>query len=121
MTDILDKLKTIVGKEKRPECALDDLEIQYDTIEDIDWEDDGKYQYGFLVIEVKERYFGIGVTRSGSYFSDYYYHIDDITELKKHKVYKVEAKESYVSLDYTQDTSELLETLKEITQELTNE
>lgn len=111
----------LVGVEKHPESALDSLGLGYKVLEDIDWEDDGKYQLGVLIVEIKGQIFGISVSRSGSYFSDYYYNIDGVEELKRYKTYTVKSEESFVSLSYTQDTSGVIQKARDLLKELTNE
>jgi len=43
------------------------------------WDDNGKYQYALVVFKKNgdDAFYGFSVQRSGSYFSDYYYNIDD--------------------------------------------
>lgn len=115
MTDI----NKLVGMDEHPENALDTLGIEYEVLEDIEWDDQGKYQYGSLVVQVGDQIFGIDVSRSGSYFSDYYYDIDSVTELKKQTTYTVSKNETFVALDCKgQDTEEVVKKAQEIIEEL---
>lgn len=115
MTDI----NKLVGMEEHPENALDTLGIEYEILEDIEWDDQGKYQLGSLVVQADDRIYRIDVSRSGSYFSAYYYAIDSVTELKKQTMYTVRKDETFVPLDYKgQDLEEVWEKAQEIIEEL---
>lgn len=62
-------------KFKDEEGRLFDLEFEEET----EWIDDGKYQYCDYIYrdKISNKYFSIGISRSGSYFSDYYYSWED--------------------------------------------
>jgi hypothetical protein len=58
------------GEESAPE-------FDFEIIEEEDWIDDGKYSFKSTYVKWKDAYYRIDQSRSGSYFTDYYY--DDPT------------------------------------------
>ena len=67
--------------------------FEYEIEEELDWEDDGKYQFGGCVFKHNDKFYLINVTRSGSYFSDYEFQFGDkVREVKKIQVIKEEWK-----------------------------
>lgn len=50
-----------------------------------DWEDDGKYQYQEKIVRIKDEFYSWTITRSGSYFTEYYYE-------RPTEIYRVEEK-----------------------------
>ena len=116
--ELLDQLKTLLGKEDNPECAVDSLDINYTLVQDIEWDDDGKYQNGMIVIDVEGRFFAIGGSRSGSYFTDWHHNIDDVSEVKEIQLYTVTKRTAYVSQDFSQNKDDLLRQCKEIIADL---
>lgn len=73
--------------DKHAEYVLDDSDLElfksYRIFENGDWDDEGKYQYSTDVFEITtnedEKFLMQVVTsRSGSYFSDYYYNIEEV-------------------------------------------
>lgn len=82
MSEMLDKLKELV-KNSDDTCAeflLDDSGIPYKVYEEEEWIDEGKYQLNCFYVEIEGKYYGFSQSRSGSYYSDYYYSIDDVWE-----------------------------------------
>lgn len=66
---------------------------EYKVIENGEWTDDGKYSYSYVVISPitnPDIYYIIYRSRSGSYYADYYYDIEDEKKLKLFQVEKVE-------------------------------
>ena len=58
------------------ENADDDVYNQFETIEEGDWTDDGKYSFleDCIIKHIPTKTFwSIGQSRNGSYYSDYYY------------------------------------------------
>lgn len=51
---------------------IDDLEF----VEELDWIDDGKYQYCNVVFKKGGKHYWMGISRSGGYFSHYEYQYD---------------------------------------------
>lgn len=68
MKDILKKLKADYEE-------IDGIPSSWDLVDDDDWTDDGKYQYRSCVYFVPEHdvHVSVSESRSGSYFSDWYY------------------------------------------------
>lgn len=57
----------------------DDIKI----IDDGDWIDDGKYSFRTAIVEYENKFYQINQSRSGSYYTDYYYDDPDIYEVTK--------------------------------------
>lgn len=98
-------LKEIVEKLSEENGSLEDLSVEVDGIaygvteHMIDkWDDEGKYQFttehgtlcsydeNYKVVDSFPIFLERGITRSGSYFSDYNYDYDDIQVYELHKV-----------------------------------
>ena len=62
----------------------------FEIIEESDWIDDGKYSYKDVVFKFDDKFYVIYPSRSGSYFSDYFYDYEDLVEFKSFEVEKVE-------------------------------
>jgi hypothetical protein len=77
---VLEQLQQLVAKsdDQSVYSLLDDSGIEYEEVEDTTWIDDGKYSYGGYEIKVGDEYFSFSVSRSGSYYSDYYHTIDEV-------------------------------------------
>lgn len=66
---------------------------KYKIIDEGRWEDNGKYQTLKIIIQdlSTEKYYSIGQTRSGSYFTDYNYEFDSIAyEVRPVEVTKID-------------------------------
>ena len=93
-------------------CVLDEIEEidDYDEISDI-WEDDGKYSHGdmeFMILYKKARYYiSVAQSRSGSYFSDYYYDEPTLYSIQTEKEYK--APKIKLSFSFRNNTIEILD------------
>lgn len=70
----------------------DDIEgFEYTIEEELDWDDDGKYQFGGCIFKHGDKFYSINVTRSGSYFTDYDFQFNHkVREVKKVQVIKEE-------------------------------
>lgn len=56
----------------------------YVMVEDADWRDDGKYQFGEYIFSSEGKFYVLRVSRSGSYYTDYYYdYMLDCPEVEK--------------------------------------
>jgi len=82
---MLEKLKKLVKErdDVHPESLLDKAGIDYEEVYDSGWEDEGKYQLSEIVYNIKNTNYLFLVRRSGSYFSDYYYQIDEVYEAEE--------------------------------------
>jgi hypothetical protein len=69
----------IIQKTELEAMLWDDWTDNFEVIERGDWVSEGKYECMMLIIRHKEtlRYFRYPFLRSGSYFTEYYYTIDD--------------------------------------------
>jgi hypothetical protein len=69
---------------------------EFEVIELEPWEDDGKYSYRGIIFKKLDgdQYFYLSISRSGSYFSDYYYCYEDATEYTCPQVEQVEIKKT---------------------------
>ena len=47
------------------------------------WIDDGKYAFKECIVGYKDKYYKIEQSRSGSYYSDYYYEDPEVIEVTK--------------------------------------
>jgi hypothetical protein len=85
MDTVLKRLQDAVAKssDESAECMIDGLELEYDEVEDEGWDDDGKYSFNYVIYKIEGKYYGFCQTRSGSYFTDYYYSVDEVQELPK--------------------------------------
>ncbi|AQW88864.1 putative nucleotide reductase subunit C [Erwinia phage pEa_SNUABM_50] len=76
--ELLDKLSEIITEGDFEEDAngeYNDEKIKYVQVEEGDWVDEGKYSYRddtFFFPDLNV-YVNVGQSRSGSYYSDYYY------------------------------------------------
>jgi exonuclease SbcC len=69
----------------------EDGDTPLELVEDGDWEDDGKYQYRDVIFKYDDKFYRVTDSRSGSYFSDYYYgHEDWGDEIECPEVEKIE-------------------------------
>ena len=57
-------------------------ELAHEIVEEGEWIDSGKYQYKEIVFKVGEKFYRFGITRAGSYWSDYDYWFDDAVEVR---------------------------------------
>lgn len=62
--------------------------VDYDLVEEDDWTQDCKYQlcnetYKLSLDDGTSRYIDIGMSRSGSPFTDWYYSVDSVTEVER--------------------------------------
>ncbi len=89
VSKVFEQLKTLVGKEDHPEYAVESLGIEFEIYVGIKWVDDGKYQLGSLGIQIGDEYFWINASRSGSYYDEYYYNIDTVTQFTPDTRYHV--------------------------------
>ena len=57
---------------------------QIEEVEDLGWDDEGKYQYGGSVVKdtTDNTHFMITQSRSGSYYSDYYYGTPEVVQVE---------------------------------------
>ena len=75
------------------EYALDHEELPFEIEDDIldEWEDDGKYSFGTIVLLIKyndNKYVAsFTQTKSGSYFTDYYYSEAELYDLVTEEEY----------------------------------
>jgi hypothetical protein len=70
------KFKNKWLKEIIDECDGDDNPLEY--VEDTGWiGDGGKYEYKEIIFKFENKYYLISESRSGSYYSDYYYESED--------------------------------------------
>jgi hypothetical protein len=71
----------------------DSEDERYEYIDETGWEDEGKYSYEKFIFKFDGKFYSVGVSRSGSYYSDYYYNYEDwgkeIECLEVEKVEKV--------------------------------
>ncbi len=75
--------------------VVDNVKYGFKIIEDTGWEDDNKYDYRTITFQLVERdekyktinefdaYFEQSSSRTGSYYTDWYYGYDEITRLKR--------------------------------------
>lgn len=78
--------------DEHPDSILDEVYTRlvkdYQLTEEIDWEDEDKYQYATFLYKVtladdSVHYISMDVSRSGSYYSDYYYSLDNVNVVPK--------------------------------------
>lgn len=82
------KQRMNIADDKHPESVLewaceDGIIEDYEEFDADDWDDEGKYQHASPVYTITTKggetfLINVAVSRSGSYFSDYYYTIDDV-------------------------------------------
>ena len=53
--------------------SIGDETFEFDVHEEPNWEDNGKYDNALTVLKHKNKYYAFPFSRSGSYFSDWYY------------------------------------------------
>jgi len=67
-----------------------DKEPDFHIVRYGEWMDEGKFANQEVVYQVGEQYFAIVLSRSGSYFSDYYYDEPFCAEVVPKEIVKVE-------------------------------
>lgn len=81
----------LVGSAKDAEdmyCEYNGDRYNLESCDGDTWIDDGKYQFKNEIFELfkngegTEVFYGQGVTRSGSYYTDYYYEYESLREVK---------------------------------------
>ena len=78
-----------------------DIPDNVKIIEEGDWIDDGKYSFQEIVFSMDDKFYEISNSRSGSYFSDYYYDWEEWDdEVEVSEVRKIEViKTKWISVD----------------------
>lgn len=85
MSELLMANPTDFGPEKLLEIWRE-KDDRFDLIEEGDWSDEGKFSSQEVIFKdiLTGKHYAFGVTRSGSYFSDYFYEVwDTATEVQK--------------------------------------
>ena len=60
------------------DLIIDDCtDEKFEWIEESGWEDEGKYSYKDMIFKFEDKFYRVNISRSGSYFSDYYYSYED--------------------------------------------
>jgi hypothetical protein len=54
-----------------------------EVIDEGDWTDEGKYSFNSSVVRYLDKFYIINQSRSGSYYSDYYYNDPEIYEVSR--------------------------------------
>ena len=63
--------------------GIDDFPEQITEVEEDNWTDDGKYSYSSAVYKCDQgNHFMVHSSRSGSYYSDYYYSEPSVTQVE---------------------------------------
>lgn len=80
----------LLYREEHPQWFMYNKGVYFVVFEKGDWSDEGKYQYASAVYLVKpedeEPYMmKVDITRSGSYYSEYYYHINGVSMVTAEK------------------------------------
>lgn len=53
-----------------------------EVVEVEDWIDEGKYSYQNTIVKYQDKFYNVSQSRSGSYFTDYFYNDPVVTEVK---------------------------------------
>ena len=79
---MLQKLKELVNSscDQSAEQLLDKAGIKYEYVRESDWIDEGKFQHGELEVKIEGKNYIFYQSRSGSYYTEYYYDVDDVEE-----------------------------------------
>jgi len=81
----------ILTKEEVKEIVFEDYdENTLEVVEDNDWIDDGKYSFKDIIFKKGNKFYRLEVSRSGDYYSDYYYCWEDEDEFECNEVEKKE-------------------------------
>lgn len=80
-------VEELLGAEGR---GLWDLSEDFETAEEGDWEDDGKYQHKYTVLlhAPSKTFYGISLSRTGSYYSEYCTNVNHVEKVRKVEVVK---------------------------------
>jgi len=72
----------------------------YETVDESNWDDQGKYQYCYPVVKdiISGKSYTFTVQRSGSYFSDYDFDFPDAELTEVHKVTETIIVEKWVAV-----------------------
>lgn len=82
-------MKLVITAKQAKEIFFEDTE-EFEIVEEADWEDEGKYQYGAVIFKKDNRFYSLDASRTGSYFTDWHYSWEDEEEFD---CYEVEKKE----------------------------
>lgn len=63
---------------------------EFKIVEDGDWVDDGKYSHREVIFSKENKFYSLSVSRSGSYYTDYYYDWEDTDKFECPEVEAVE-------------------------------
>ena len=80
-----------ISKDEVQELVFGDSTELYEFVEGEEWVDDGKYSYCETIVRdvTTNQYYRFYVSRSGSYFTDYYYDWEDQKEYEAEEVHRV--------------------------------
>ena len=84
-----------IGVELADELMWTDVGDEVEShvvVENGEWIDDGKWQHKSIIFQFNDKYYKLIRSRSGSYFSDWYYDSEDQKEFECDEVEKVEVK-----------------------------
>ena len=67
------------------EIRPDDMPEEFKCVDEGVWEDEGKYSSRYMVFEhlPSGTYWGVAISRHGSYWTDYETYIEDVDQVKK--------------------------------------
>lgn len=82
----LEELKALAAENGENYFGIDDLPEDWDEIDDGNWTDEGKYSYMTRIVAKNGKFFAIDQSRSGSYFSDYYYTTAEVYEVARKEI-----------------------------------
>ncbi len=70
-------------------AMFDEEDDALKTVKDGDWRDDGKWSHRVVVVEHDGKFYKISQSRSGSYYTDYYYNDPEIIEVQRKEETKI--------------------------------
>lgn len=84
-----EELKKLAAENGEHYFGIDDLPEDWEEIDNGEWTDEGKYSYNTTIVSKNGKFFAIDQSRSGSYFSDYYYTQAEVYEVKRKEETKI--------------------------------
>ena len=90
MNEVLNQLRELAKENGDSYFGEDDLPENFVVVVDGDWEDEGKYSNCADVYQDKStgKFYSIYNSRSGSYYSDYYFSEAEVYEVEPKEVVK---------------------------------
>ena len=71
-----------ISSEVAKALVWEDYSDEYEVVDDGHWEAEHKYEYKSLIFKYKDKFYELSVSRSGSYYTEYYYDWEVVDEFE---------------------------------------